>query len=73
MRETHEALYSRTIDTFLQSVAAESFSPVAVPRIAEDLRTELKQCLELKLISDAFHDAQVGRLAAHTEATMQYA
>lgn len=55
MSETHEATYRRTIDTFVQSVESGQFTDAAVPRLTEQLRQELGQCMELCLISSAFY------------------
>ncbi len=58
----HEELYERTIDTFIASVARESFSEEAVPRLVHDLRQELGQCLELGLIGAPFYRLHMEKL-----------
>ena len=62
MSTAHENLYIRTIDSFMEAVAKESFTNDALPRLIEGLRKELVQCMELGLISAEFYTERMAKL-----------
>lgn len=53
-KQSHEAMYRRTIESFSRNVRAEQFSEERIPELTNQLRQELSQCIELLLISPEF-------------------
>lgn len=71
MRPQHEDLYRKTVDQFVRHVREERFTPEAIPRIADGLRMELAQCIELGLIGSQFYSERMeilGRVLDTVEA-----
>lgn len=67
MRQEHEVLYRRTIDSFVRNVREGRFTNEAVPRMLDDLRQELGQCVELLLISPEFYSERMEVLGRVSE------
>lgn len=59
MRKSHEDFYKRTIDKFMDHVQEGRFTDNAVPRLANQLRDELAQCIEIGLISPEFYSERM--------------
>ena len=60
---SHEALYRRTIDSFVRNARNRSFTDEAVPGLVAQLRAELGQCVELGLIGSEFYSERMDVLA----------